>query len=192
MQTERASYPYIEGETGIPFDQIIEPYKTKGKQLGHIRSGSGATLEYTIGSGLITVRDVGYPDRFMSAKVESGIATFNVQTRRSELDKLDDNPEGAHPDMFAAKFVAFTLQQFHGNNIDVVACQGTWVPGSSNRELFMRSLDEHGDLVRAAKETWSGRLFVSLGFTELKEEDIAVAETESSELGFSAVFRKPS
>ena len=56
----------------------------------------------------------------------------------------------------------------------------------------MRSLDEHGDLVRAAKETWSGRLFVSLGFTELKEEDIAVAETESSELGFSAVFRKPS
>lgn len=190
MRAERLAYPFVEGERGIPFDGAIDAFREKGKSFGIMKSGSGAELRYTIGSDRLAVRDVRYPDRFMDADVENGIATFNLRTRSSFLDNHTDSP-AIHSDMFAAKFVSFALQYFEENHVSMDACKGIWWPETINGKMFARALSEHGDSVLSAKETWSGKLFISLGFTELVEGDIGVEETRTDEFATTAIFRRP-
>ena len=120
------------------------------------------------------------------------IAYFVLHTRGYSQDRNGDSLGEPHPDMFAAQFVKIAISFFRENGIDVKACQGMWSLPSWNREILIRGLEEHGDPVKAAKETWSGRQFVSLGFTELKEEDIETERTERFDVPVRAVFRKPS
>jgi|GEM_PF-5329351 len=51
-------------------------------------------------------------------------------------------------------------------------------------------MKKHGDIIMAAKETWSGRLLTFLGFSELSEEDIKWDDRDSNAF-LSVVFRKP-
>jgi len=192
MQTERVSYPYVEDERGIPFDQIIDSYRSRGEHFGDVKGGSGADLIYSIGKDFLIVEDSEFPDRHLWASVIEGTAIFYAQTRSSALDEYINSPEGVHPDMFASRFIAFSFQYFRENNIEIEACKGVWLPGSSNQDVFMREFEINGDAVKAAKETWSGKLFTSFGFTEIREEDINFIVSEEAAEGVVVLFRKQS
>ncbi|MBI2031583.1 MAG: hypothetical protein HYT08_03110 [Candidatus Levybacteria bacterium] len=191
MVEVEGNYPYIEGKKGISLEAIIERYRTKGKCTGVIRGGSGSELQYTVGSDMLSVRDVGYPDRFMSVQVVSEIVNFNIRTRTSPLDVYEDNPQDVHPDMYAKKFIVFALTYLSDNNIFISGCKGTWAPNSINLQIFQDEMSVHGDPVRAAKETWTGKLFAELGYSEIKLEEIGAEETPDGELATTAIFRKP-
>lgn len=191
MVEAETDYPYIEGEKGISFEVIIERFRTKGKCTGVVRGGSGSELEYTVGSDALSIRDIGYPDRFMSMRVENKIVNFNIRTRTSPLDTYEDNPQGVHPDMFAKKFVVFTLGYLSDNNVYITGCKATWVPNSVNRQIFHDEMLVHGDPIKATKATWTGKLFTELGFSEVRSSEMGTEETPNRETAITAIFRKP-
>lgn len=59
-----------------------------------------------------------------------------------------------------------------------------------NNKQMGAGMKKHGDIIMAAKETWSGRLLTFLGFSELSEEDIKWDDRDSNAF-LSVVFRKP-
>ena len=163
MQTERLSYPYVEIEGGIPFDQIVEAFKRDGKFSGIVRGASGSELIVNVDSACIEVIDYKQREKCMYAGLTmDDMAVFSLQTRNYDPDQNGDSLGDVHPDMFGAQFVKFAISFFRENGDDVKACKGMWGSRSLNRQLLERGFAEHGDFVRAAKETWSGRLFISL------------------------------
>lgn len=189
MQAEKLFYPYIPGEYGIPFSDLIDEFKFKRKRFGFIHGGSGAEMEFKFNGGLISVRDIAHPDRGMLARLAYGVASFNIQTRKLPTDRWENEPD-LHPDMFAAKFVSLALEYFQNEGEEVTACEGLWAKGSVNRETFLKELRIHGDHVMAARATWSGKLFSSLGFSRIERSDIEVAYSDEN-LKITAMFRRP-
>lgn len=189
MRAEALFYPYVPGKYGIPFGDLIDQFKAQGLHYGIFKSGSGTKIEFKYFDNSIAVADLAHPDRGMQAEVLNGVASFNLQTRGMVKDKLKDelNP---HPDMFAAKFVRFALEYFETIGEEVEMCKGEWHFPSDNWMTFMAELLTHENRVKAAKATWSGKLFRSLGFSRLRKSDISLENTANN-IKVVTLFRRP-
>lgn len=157
-------YPYIPGEKGIPFEEIFSNFRN-GVKAGSIQAGSGAELRYEIDTKLLFIQDRQYVDRLMGASVEEGVAKFEIQTRRSDLDIIRMNfPWERHPDMYASRFIGVALAFFEQNGEKVEACWGYWKPRGFNHQQFEEQLRVTGDLKTAALSTDSARMFGKYGY----------------------------
>lgn len=190
MQGEKLSYPYVPGEYGIDFCDSINQFNLGGKTSGTIHGGSGAEMEFWFGTNAISVSDITYPDRGMSAYLLNGLASFSLQTRSMLTDEREDEPN-PHPDMFAAKFVKFALDYFGSTGEVVNVCKAEWNNPSLNWDTFVAELQEDGDKVRAAKQTWTGKLFTALGFSQIEAEDITF-KNSGTRLIIYVMFHRPS
>ncbi|HUD04612.1 MAG TPA: hypothetical protein VMR59_01340 [Patescibacteria group bacterium] len=176
---EQAGYPYIKGLHGIPFNQL--PLESEGVVV----SGSGRQLYCELDQSRISVIDINEQMLGLLARVTHGMMTLNLQTR------LDANSSTeVHPDLFGAKFVEMALVNFRNNGVNVVYLIGKWHPGSVNYDAFQKVKLATGDMVLAARSTWTGKIAALHGFTELKVEDML----EDEEMGnryVRAIFRRP-
>jgi len=172
---ERIKYPYEPGKFGIPFEKIDQLYKERRKK-GKILSGSGRILICKIDKHSFGIYDSKLQERTMSAAVDDGIITFNLQTKNSDRDMRQEFPWERHPDMFAKKFVGMALQYFGDKRIEIDTCRGSWGFLSENLRAYRRELKKSGDKVKAAKSTWSGQTFMGYGFTQIEEKDIEEKE----------------
>lgn len=188
MQKEKLFYPYVPDQYGIDFCGSIAKFEMQGITSGTIRGGSGAELEFWFGANAISVMDPIYPDRGMSANVSDGIASFSLQTRNFPTDSNDGQPD-PHPDMFAAQFVRFALDYFESTGEEVHVCEGTWLHPSDNWRVFIVELLKHRDSVKAAKETWTGKLFTALEYSEIERSDIRLKNTGTN-LVIKATFHR--
>lgn len=189
MQVEKLSYPYVPGEYGIPFGDLIDQFKTTGKHYGIVTVGSGAEIEFKLFSDLIAVADLAHPDRVMQAELTNRVAFFTLQTRSMLTDDLQSAPD-PHPDMFAARFVKFALEYFESMGEEIDICRGEWHYPGDNWRTFMAELLAQENAVKAAKATWSGKLFASLGFSRLRKSDVSLNNTGNN-IKVVALFRRP-
>lgn len=168
---ERLVYPYEPGRAGIPFEEIFN-FSRNGEKEGIVTGGSGRRLQYRIEDSLISIFDTKFGDRQMYARVEKRKARFGLTTKISQMDYNKEFPWTKHPDMFAKKFVGFALQYFRDMKIPVDICCGIWAPQSDNYKSYIKELEQSGDQVRAAMNTWSGQVFIGYGYSEICEKDI--------------------
>ena len=165
VKAER-DYPYVKGSHGIPFDELIGPFK--GKIIG----GSGKEILCSIGSDeesawirVFDYRETGYE---MKADVEGDTMEAVIYTQFRNGTR--------HPDFFARQFLAFALRRFALQGHEIRRFSAHWiryggVRGSKNYEKYME-LRKKGELsIYAAKSTWTGKALAELGFTEVEEVD---------------------
>ncbi len=193
MRAEALTYPCVTGEYGIDFSKYIQDFEKKGLHCGIVKGESGAELELEAFENSLKVVDKSNPDRGMEAIVTNGVFSFSVQTRRRITDECawGDTP---HPDMFAARFVRFAIAYFGENGEEVTICQGEWGPYSDNWLVFNDEYGRHGNKARAAKATWSGKLFASMGFSQLRSRDVEISYKEhgvKEEAGTGDKVKKP-
>lgn len=169
---ERIKYPFEPGNIGIPFETVFKNY-AKGGNKGVIMSGSGIPLNYEVKKDSLYIEDPAFVDRFMYAKVEGGVAQFNLQTKTSPLDIVRrEFPWPRHPDMFVKKFIGVALEHFKNNGIEVTICKAVWKPNSDDHTVYTHELAVDGDRVRAVKATQSAQIFASYGYSEINLGDI--------------------
>jgi hypothetical protein len=186
---ERLIYPYKLGKVGIPFEELFR-LSRNGREEGVVVSGSGRKLAYEIKNTTLSVRDLEFPDRQLSAKVEGGIATFASQTRVTIQSNKNNSLRTRHPDMFAGKFTGIALQYFGDTGININTCKGIWQYWSDNFISFNRVFGQSGDKVKAAKSTWSGQTFIKNGFSEISEKDIKLGSTLADSRCLTAEFHR--
>jgi hypothetical protein len=176
---EQAGYPYLEGSHGISFSQL--PVESDGLVIG----GSGRRLYCVTDRSKISVTDLDTQTRWLSAAVNYGTISLNLLTRPDHQGE-----QAAHPDLFGAKFVAMALANFRRGGHDVRRYLSKWHPGSVNYIAFQRVKEATGDIVLAAKSTWTGKTAAANGFTELNLEDFVEYKEESSRC-VRVIFRRP-
>lgn len=161
---DKAIYPYVPGEYGIPIDEFradkVEDYKITG--------GSGSMI-----SVRRTRRSLEFADEIESledlqlllrARVDlHGQLKLNLYTREPSGEK--------HPDFFARAFVGMVMDRVFKNR--VLSAQAVWVDGYSDNFDIYRDLEKKGlSSVVAANNTWTGDILGSHGFRVTKNKDI--------------------
>lgn len=192
---EGVEYPFIPGERGIPFQQLIERV-AKREYTGRFTAGSGRTLRYLINDKNIEIKDVLNTKYYMDATASiDGSVSFLIRTRLFTQKRRTEGrltEEDRHKDMDAKKFIGFALDYFTSKGINITTCRGVWQIGNSdNFDTFMEEYQKHHDKVRAAKSTWSGKTFGFYGFTHIEEDNIELRGDNSSPVQILADFLKP-
>lgn len=180
MLEKHAYYPYLPSG-GINFQEIIAKV-TDGQTNGEIIGGSGRRLSYNfqIGNGdpQILVEDIAKPYfRLVAAvKKDTSVASFVLYTKEPPFDIRPGLGQIPHPDLFAGRFVGYSLWFFQQIGIDTGVCQGRWVESdkSDNYWQFIEGLAKSGSKSNAAKSTWSGQTFARYGFTVVGENDVVI------------------
>lgn len=159
---EQAGYPYIEGSHGIPFDKAV-----LSRKRNDLIGGSGRVLNCYIDPQEILVTDA-EDVRLMLVSLLSP----NGELRLGLHSRLKDG-SAKHPDLFAARFVDFTIRNFEllGGNIRFLV--GAWEPGSDNYRQFFDHLNSSQDRVAAARSTWTGQIAERHGFSLTDESSIS-------------------
>lgn len=159
-------YPYNPGKAGIPFEQIFQNFRN-GTHEGVITGGSGRKLAYDVRPDYLYINDPELIGNSMSAKFDSGIASFGLYTKVPDSDRQSEFPSAKHPDMFAKLFIDVALKHFKEMGNDVRICRAEWLPDSDNFKAYNEALRLGLDPVEAAKGTWSGKAFMEHGFTQV-------------------------
>lgn len=192
----RTNYPN-DPKRGFDFDQIFQDYKTAKAQrrsvaFGSLYSATGRRINYGIHRHNIWVRDADMQERDMVATAhtqpDSNVAwiDFALHTKISALDPKQIEvhkiyPWVRHPDFFGRVFINIALEHFNREGFNVIACQGVWWPGSINYQGYQIAKEKIGDLRLAAKSTWSGEVFSSLGYTDA---EVTKDQTEEVQVNF--------
>lgn len=196
VEARRIPYMYIPGERGFDLESILDRI-AKGQIEGDFVAESGRRLDYTSRKGYLNIEQPGYhllPERVLNAKLSPvGVASFWVET--ADWDRK--NPSlNQHPDLNAKKFIAAVLGWWEREGLPVNACKGFWSQWSRNFEEFFETYaEERNNKVEAAQNTWSGKIFMSHGFTSLTETDIEIKKlrllvTNRIRKRVEATFRK--
>lgn len=174
-----AVYPYVEGQFGIPLNDLKTPFE------GEKRTGSGRYVlcEIRDEGKKSWIRVVDNKDHYiMHALVKGDTANAEIHTRKKDGKR--------HPDFFAKHFLAFALNYFKNQGYLIKKFRAIWSPvesdewESDNYAEYWRLRKEGVSPIEAAKQTWSGRTFEELGFTEVEEP---VDEGRA----VTVVFKKP-
>lgn len=185
-------YPNVEGEKGYGFN--IQEILKRPENNFHFVSASGRKINVLKHEAHIEFQDDRSPDKFhLKAYVKDGIASFDVSTDiQSKIKLLNIKKHNRHPDFFAVKFVNCALEYFKQNNQDIQAIQGSWLGGSVNSEEFFDNLENKKmSPAEAAKNTWSGRVFISHGFSQVTDQDVILSDFGGKKPLVNAFFRKP-
>lgn len=161
---EQGEYPYIEGSRGINFKGV------RTTDVQRLTTGSGRPVIGRFTPTSIQITDVEDPIWVMNAYlVDARGLVFDIRTH-------DFKGELAQPDFFAGRFVTFALHnlQASAGNIDFI--RGVWCRQSKNFQMFTDALDKTGDLVEAARSTWTGRTVHANGFDVQSNDQVKVDE----------------
>ena len=180
MVETKVSYPFAEGEYGISFKDL--PVNTRGVTVG----GSGRSLHYDIQRNYIEIEDEEFSRYRMYAKVSENSLIASVFTRRYITGER-------HPDFFARKFLIFAYEYFIANGHEINRISTYWIPSldkfaSINYDQYAEMLKKGFNSEDAARSTWTGRLAVEFGFTEIegiikdKSEGITVVFIRSDQI----------
>lgn len=174
---------------GVAFGEIIRRAEA-GESVGQIEGQSGKILRYAVRPNSLEVSDELNPSMHMLAFVnpETHTVGFSLRTRKTNEGLKGILKPKRHPDFRAREFIAVSLGYFKRKGIEIDNFEGDWVKGSDNYDDFMKGLHTHGDLKKAAAETWSGKAFAEHGFIEIEESDITV-DADSDKV--SAFFHRP-
>lgn len=182
VETPIFDYPFVKGEKGFSFEELFKR-KANGENTGTIFTESGEELEYDISNSVLTIMDLRTEEFMLSSRNTYGTTSFSLRTR-SRHDR-----EKHHPDLFAKKFVKCAIEYFKANGRETNVCVGEWHAGSDNFETFINEYNKHKNSVEAAKATWSGKVFVELGYTKVDMVHIDLLENGYSYYA-SAMFSK--
>lgn len=186
---ERINYPYELGKAGIPFEKIFKLQK-EGRIAGIVDSGSGKKLNFRVEENLIEIRDAEFQYRYMRARVEDRAVNFSLYTTYLNKKSIEDFPWERHPDLFADRFVGIALQYFEDRQVKIEICRDTWMPDSDNFIAYREELNRSGDKVKAAKNTWSGKIYAKYGFSEIGEKDIKLGSVSEDSYCVLADFHR--
>ncbi|OGH16456.1 MAG: hypothetical protein A3C30_04675 [Candidatus Levybacteria bacterium RIFCSPHIGHO2_02_FULL_40_18] len=181
MAVEMVTYPFVAGEKGIPFAQLLE-LSLGGKKSGEFTAESGRRMEYLFDDSSISITDHGDETFVMGAAVDEGVAEFVLITRR-----LNDRQR--HPDMFAAEFVGFALMYLEEMRKHVTSIVDIWEQPSDNYKQFFQTYNISHDIVGAARSTWPGRTYARFGFVNIEEADVILPQDPMGPVW--ATFSKP-
>lgn len=171
-------YPYREGKSGIPFDAILNAAEN-GNQEGKVLGGSGRTLRFLVTNEQLLIVDAQRAEFQLKATIEipplgENQLFFDLKTRATQAEEFKNDylaADGHHPDLFATKFIQFSLSYFQSLGMKVDQIKSQWDAGTINYQVFKDELASSGDEVQSAKQTWSGQRFNELGFTEIDTVD---------------------
>ncbi len=155
------NYPYISGKCGIPLENIGVPFR------GNICGGSGRRIFCSIDSDNIVILDATEQKFRLSASVNTESVTVAVRSR-------DWKNGERHPDLFGKKFVAWALRYFESQGHFIGKFKSEWFQGDDiysniNYVSYREGIESGLDPIQAAKNTWTGKTVVELGFTEVAD-----------------------
>jgi len=171
-------YPYKPKEFGIPFEKILNGPREREVK---IHSGGGNLLSCYITDRSLEITDPLLKEFGLTAVVnKSGLASFTITTETPS--------QGKHIDMFASHFVKLALTYFEQQGNKIHCCKGNWKGDSISLKQFWSKKRKTKNNIIAAQNTWSGKLFRKLGFTQISEDDVIIQPNKE----VIAYFRKPS
>jgi hypothetical protein len=155
-------YPYYPEEYGLDLSEVKVGF------FGDVPSGSGkevhAEMDKNADGAWIKIDDK-KNEFMMGLLVRDGVMSGDLYTRKKTGE--------THPDFRAAEFVTWALHRFEQEGTPVNSIESRWVDtrssnwDSANFKKY-KELVEKGEKQReAASQTWSGKLFLQLGFTEI-------------------------
>lgn len=160
-----SNYPYKLGKYGIPFSQIVPNRFDTGIKKGEIKGGSGRNLTYELSRNYLSVYGSDNANYSLYASVdEHGSLLFSIATR------LQGGPP--HPDMFAAKFIDYSILYLKKNGVKIKNCKARWYPGTTNYSQFQEALKTGKSKDAAARQTWEGKQLRKHGFKKVKSYSI--------------------
>lgn len=155
---EQYEYPVSRDGGGINFENLRD-------NMGFLVSESGRIIQLEISNSEIYLEDGGFS---MQATLGDNFLSFFVYTKNIQTGKK-------HPDFFAAKFVGLAVNYFESKGSPIEKVRDVWPRWSDNYTMFMEEFKKSQDKVRAAKATWSNKVYGDLGF-RLDEERIIINE----------------
>lgn len=166
MSVESPLYPYQRGRGGIPFSEILKGFSS-GEIHGTIQGGSGKDLLYKINPRLVKIEDKGKRAFRLWAEVD--------QKGQAEFEIFTEFPEGhKHPDLYAARFITFSLDFFESQGTEVSVCAADWFENGALYHSFMNAWERTGSRAEAAASLWSGQVFAKNGFTQITDFDVSI------------------
>ncbi len=139
----------------------------KNKPAGYtIKSPSKHELQITFSPVEVSIKDIKDDYFYMLATNTAGILELSLITKKGNL---------RHPDMKARQFIAFCLNHFSTTAFPIKAFRGIWYGENNvNYKKFRQIYELTDNKVVAAKYTWSGKTFISFGFTEISDGDVEI------------------
>ena len=175
-------YPFVPGKYGLDFSELKRSF------IGFIPSGSGKRVHgifEDIGAKTAIRIDDNEDEGFaLHADVNGDTLKFSLYTRKINGER--------HPDFFAKNFVAFALNYFEEQGHQINRIEANWthqddgIWPSDNLDEYFKNRREGMSKEEAARNTWSGRTYTGLGFTEIEDY---YEEEEGEEV--KVIFRKP-
>lgn len=173
-------------ECNIPWGEILSKADNGDKYGNDIYGASGRRLRYRVKeyfySGdprvVISVNDDLIPELGLKATASEIYGDFSLALHTKGFGRY---PNEKHPDFHARLFVEDALTIFGKRwNIFPTHFIGDW-DSSTSRSLpsdnyvqFNESLKQTKDCAQAAKNTWSGGVVGSLGFNDIKPQDVRI------------------
>ncbi len=156
------TYPFVTGENGygVPFSQLI--FRAKfGEPEGFFIGGSGRKLRYEIHKQSVRIFDHYQNSYSMRADIDSSrTVNFAIYTRKlADLSVV-------HPDMFARKFISFSLNYFERNGFQVRRCKGDWYEESVRHKAYKDA--RAGGATAKEAALIAGENFVRCGFSQVE------------------------
>jgi len=159
------------GEGGIP-KKIFAGSRFSGIILGK----SGNPLNVDISQGSISISDLlpNSPCHFI-ASVSGGILDFDAKTRGFKGSSLNK-----HPDLYCLELLRESFQYFQRNGVKIDTVHSEWEFNPEEDKTSDYYLEFIGMatnsspmsiMIRAAKLTTPGRIFVGLGFNKVDRVD---------------------
>lgn len=188
---------YIGGEKGGIPDSIFQP----GPWQEFL--GLNTKLEGMVTPLEIDIRDAENYSFFFNAKVTpDNLISFSINNRNLRGNRDEKQPD-IYPLELAKRAYKYFIEQGHAIN-GIAARWTKYRDGTSLLDnydqyfAYLKSLPKRGLLnlwkysedekMRAAKQTWTGKMAATLGFTEV---DKVKEKIEDSRTTISTTFRKP-
>ena len=177
---EQLGYPYIPGEKGIPFKDIVLDKKCV------IQGASGVQISCRLTGDMVELTQNNEQGRLHATigALVSEELIFDLRT------KIGEDPNKKYPDFFAARFIDYTFQYFEARGHRINTVRSVWSTNSDNLKAYKGLRYSGVDSVLAANHTWTGRTLNTHGFQVKNPRDIH-EEKDDGRLSFvMAMFRK--
>lgn len=140
---------------------------------GIIKGLSGREISFQKNKFHLNLIDKEYETYHLKSKVVLGnICEFDLATKKEFPFHSIDFVNNRHPDFMASEYVRNMLGYYLYQNIDVRAIRSIWTNQSDNHVRFVNELKKTKDPILAAKSTYSGKLFSSLGYSHIPRQKL--------------------
>lgn len=199
MSEYLSSYPYEEGQFGIPFVEIFSRINN-GKNGDEIVGGSGRRLCYRLSRGrrLLNFQVFDLDDLYYALEstldMSDSVIGFSLNTKIKPSDIQFGIGQTRHPDLFARKFIGVALEFFENLGYRINCCKAYWVNEemeeyADNYHSFMNAFRRTGNKAESARLTWTGRALAEYGFTAITDDDVHIIQDPNDNEVY-AYFRK--